>query len=230
MSSKKRIRRRPGKFINISSNDLASQGPGTWIQVKRVLSMGALQPIMALVNYRKEIKFDDETGAVDALDGLLDELRSTLPPAIRDWNWLTDCEAELASPVENMAGTPDCIVRLETPIWADSELDDPMSDASPTLPGDLAYLGQFPENYDAYRIASVSDNGRKLVLHGQAKREYVSGEDFVLIGLPKPRDASAFATLGVDELIWIVNVLTDKLTAQSAGMKDKKKAAASNGG
>ena len=206
-------RRKASRVERVSSADLESQGEGTWIEVKKKISMQHLRPVIQMAAWREDPRIKgegDQVAMVAALEEMLDSFGAALAPVVFDWNWLSDMEAELAGQPEEREGC--IVVALETPIWAGSDFYRP---GETDLMGQPVYLGQFPDDCQALPLVAVSEDGRGLTLQGDLAREYVSGEDYVLVGLPSPNSAEAFVWLGLDEMIWIINVIAAHFKAEA---------------
>lgn len=210
-----RRRRKASKVERVSSADLESQGEGTWIEVKKKVSMHHLRPVIQMAAWRDDPRIKDggegdQVAMVAALEEMLDSFGAALAPVVFDWNWLSDMEAELAEQPEEREGHIHVV--LETPIWAGSDFYRP---GETDLVGQVVYLGQFPDDCQALPLVAVSEDGRVLRLRGSLAREYVTGEDYVLVGLPSPDSAEAFVWLGLDEMVWIINVIATRFKAET---------------
>lgn len=213
-------RRRGKKVERISSDDLESQGEGTWIEVRKKLSLQHLRPVIQLAAWQGDPRIDGKGGQgamAEALEEMLDGLGAALYPVVHGWNWLTDIEAELAGRPEALDGHVD--VRLEEPIWAGSDFYRP---GETDLVNQPVYLGQFSGDCQRLPLAAVSEDGRELTLRGDLAREYVPGEDYVLVGLPAPDGPEAFVWLGLDELMWIIDVVAAKFKAETKRREGKR--------
>jgi len=117
-------RRKRSKVDRVPSDDVESQGDGTWIGIRKKLSLQHLRPVLQLAAWREDPRVKGEAGQaamVEALEEMLDKFGVALYPLVTAWNWVTDMEAELAAPPEVVSGSDQVRVRLETPIWAGSD-------------------------------------------------------------------------------------------------------------
>jgi len=206
-------RRKASKVERVLSADLEGQGDGTWIEVRKKISMTHLRPVIQMAAWRDDPRIkskDDPAAMVAALEEMFDSFGAALAPVVFDWNWLSDMEAELAEQPEEREGH--VLVALETPIWAGSDFYRP---GETDLVGQPVYLGRFPDDCQTLPLTAVSEDGRGLTLRGSLTREYVPGEDYVLVGLPSPDSAEAFVWLGLDEMIWIINVIAARFKAET---------------
>ena len=214
-------RRRRSKVDRVPSDDVESQGDGTWIGVQKKLSMQHLRPVLQLAAWREDPRITGEAGQaamVEALEEMLDRFGVALYPLVTSWNWVTDMEGELAAPPEVASGSDQVRVRLETPIWAGSDFRVIGEDGQPGKPefadGQPVYLGSYPEDCQTLQLEGTSDDGRILVLRGQLTRKYEPGAHYAIVGLPDPDGPEAFAWLGLEEMTWIVSVISERFQAE----------------
>jgi len=214
-----RRRRRDLKVERISSEAIEAQGEGTWVEVRRKLTFQHLRPVIELAAWAEDPRVKGEQGQqamVEAMSEMMDGFGVALFPLILAWNWVTDMEAELA-------GAPDVAgervrLRLESPIWAGSDYrtigDDGAMGPPPFVIKQPVYIGNYPEDYQRLDYAGMSDDGRMLVLDGELSREYEPGAHYVIVGLPDPDSPEAFGWLGLEELMWLVDQLSQRFKTE----------------
>lgn len=222
-------RRRRSKVVQVPSDDVESQGEGTWIAIRKKLSMQHLPPVLALAAWREDPRIKGEAGQAamaEALVEMLDKFGAALYPLVTEWNWVTDMEAELAAAPEVASGSDQMRVRLETPIWAGSDFQVVDEAGRPGKPefadGQPVYLGNYPEDYQALWLEGTSDDGRVLVLRGELTREYEPGAHYAIVGLPDPDGPEAFGWLGLEEMTWIIEVIATRFQEELGRRKGRK--------
>ena len=210
-------RRRGKRVERISSDNLWVQGEGTWVEVRKKLRFQMLQPVIELAAWREDPRIQGEKGGDAQAEAMLEMMSSfgrALYPLVLNWNWLSDMEGELAIAPGQAPGDIPVKVRLEAPIWAGSDfctLDDGRVGPPEFLWGQQpVYLGQFPENCQRMALEDIEDDGHTLVLRGDLRREYVPGDDYVLVGLPNPISPEAFTWLGIDEMTWLMSAFSER--------------------
>lgn len=217
--SKRRVRRRPSKYVLVPSDDLESQGPGTWVKIKKNLGTRAIGVIFALQQWRDGVEKNraDQGVQMRLTMSMLDTLRDLMFGSVSEWNWITDCEGELAKPPTRL--DEGFLVEFVDPLWVESGMIDYKGAevVYPDLAGYLLYVGNYPDEYDAYTIARVREDGRQVFIKGEPERVYVPEKDFGIVGMPSPRDRRSFDKLQFDDLVW----LATKIGEQSGVSKKK---------
>lgn len=211
-------RRRIRKVQRIPSDELESQGEGTWVEVRKKLTFQHLRPVIELAAWREDPRIknqQDQAGMVEAMGELLDSFGVALWPLVQGWNWVTDMEAELS--VAPRVDGSDIHLLLATPIWAGSDYFTVENGQStpPDIVGLPIYLGEYPSDYQSLVAREVSDDGRVLVCNGELTREYAPDEHYALIGLPAPDGPDAFAWLGLEEMMWLIGVFSQQFQAET---------------
>jgi hypothetical protein len=196
----------------IPSDDLESQGEGTWIEVRKQVGFDQLRPVIELAQWREDPRIKGEQpGQADAMLEMLDGFDVALWPLVRAWNWVTDMEAELSSAPETNGQS--VMLRLATPIWAESDfctVDEDSQSAPPDIEGLPVYLGSYPDDYQVVFVEGVSEDGRMLTCRGELTREYEPDEHYAIVGLPVPDSPGAFSWLSLDEIMWIINTFAQR--------------------
>lgn len=207
-------RRRDLRVQRHSSVELDSQGEGTWVELGRKLTFEMVQPVIRLAGFRDDPRMQaGGENQVAALEELLMQFRQVLPPLIKGWNWLTEFEAEIARvTVDDDVLT----VTLEAPLLG-----------ADLQPGQPIYVGQWPDDAQRFGFEALSPDGLHLKLRGVAQRSFAPGADYVLVGLLDPQQPGAFDAVGLEEMIWLVNLLAaqiqESLTQQQSRRHPKNR-------
>jgi len=224
-----RRRRRDHKVERISSATLEAQGEGTWVEVRKKLTFQHLRPVIELAGWREDPRIKGEKGSqamVDAMSEMMEGFGVALFPLILGWNWVSDMEAELAGAPE--VAEDRVRIRLESPIWAGSDYrqfgEDGELEKPAFVDGQPVYIGTYPEDCQRLELVGTSEDGRVLVCRGELSREYEPGAHFVMVGLPDPDGPEAFAWLGLEELMWLVEQLSARFQAEMKRQESRKKA------
>jgi hypothetical protein len=204
------MKRLSNKYRQIPSDNLESQGPGTWIEIRRKLTLGNLSPVLQLAQFQDDprLKSENPDDLNAALNELMSGMAAAIQPLVIGWNWTSDVEAELARQ-PSMSGER-VTLHLAEP-----------------LPGDVVglplYLGQFPNQYVKLSVAEITPDGQTVTALGKLDRAYVPGEDYVIVGLQAPSAPDVWKRLGFEEIMWIVNAITDlfKLHMESEAGRPK---------
>lgn len=199
-------RRLASKYCTLPSDDLESQGPGTWIEVRKKLTLGNLVPVIRMAQFGDDarLKGGDPAAMTAALDELMSGMAAAIRPLVVGWNWVTDVEAELAAS-PSMSGER-VTLRLAEPLPEDAA-------------GLPLYLGRFPDAYFDLRACEASPDGKTVTARGALDRACVPGEDYVIVGLPAPSEPGAWERLGIEEMFWLIRAITERFKSSVAGPK-----------
>lgn len=217
MIERRRRRRASGNSARIETDALESQGEGTWIEIpKRLSTEHHLGPVIELQKWKDDPRVESAKENPADMLSLMGEMQEdfgrVLWRAVNRWNWVTDMEAELSSvsPVVVDAANGLTRLHLADPIWDGSLWCTMEGDTlvPPDIVGSPAYVGDYPDGYEALEIADVENDGRTLVLSGVLNGIVEPGRDYVIVGYPDPDGPDAMAWCSIEELTFIGNAIS----------------------
>jgi len=220
--------RRRQRVVRVATDEVVSQGEGTWIEIPRKLSTERhLAPVMELLHWQDDPRLatQDSGEMLDLLREMETDFGRVLWRAVEAWNWVTDMEAEVTGVV--VPGDEVGVLRigLMSPIWAGSEFCQVDAEGGLVPPafadGQPVYVGQYPEEYEVLALREVAEAGRVLVVAGELVRSLVPGEDYVIVGYPQPRGPEALQWCSLEELTFIGNAVSAHFNAGMEARRSK---------
>jgi len=91
--------------IRVASDDLETQGPGSWVEFRRRLKVRHLRAVAKMATFQN-VSFKENPG--EALD-MIGQIGEVMAPLVRGWNWVDEEGAPLPQP----AGRPEVFEELE---------------------------------------------------------------------------------------------------------------------